>query len=634
MLRISDLTLSRPSRVLLEGTSLTVWPGQHVGMVGANGSGKSSLFAAIRGELAPERGEIAMPPRWVIAHVAQEIATTDKAVIEHVLEGDQELRAIERELAAAEETHAADGLRLAELHQRFEEIGGHSARARAAALLHGLGFASRDHARTLAEFSGGWRVRAHLAQALMTRSDLLLLDEPTNHLDLDAVLWLESWLTAYRGALLLITHDRDFLDSTVQGIVQLENRTLTFYAGNYSTFEVQRAGRLAQQQAAYSKQQKRIAHARAFIDRFRAKATKARQAQSRLKTLERMELITAAHTDTPFEFEFAEPLAQPRQLVRLEHAAIGYGAAPLLSAVEFGVLAGQRIGLLGANGAGKSTLLKALAGELPVQEGERYTGQGLAVGYFAQHQVEQLRLDESALWHMQRLDAKAREQDLRNYLGGFDFRGERASLPVRHFSGGEKARLALALIVRQRPNLLLLDEPTNHLDIEMREALTEALQDYVGALVVVAHDRHLLRANTDELWLVADGRVAPFDSDLDAYRERVLSAAKADASALDTIRVDRKTQKRAEAQARASRAQARKPWLAKITQLEREMDAIAQEKIELEAWLAASDAYAECNRATLREKLKRQGEMQATLGALEEDWLWAQARLEEVDEIR
>jgi ATP-binding cassette, subfamily F, member 3 len=630
MLRISDLTLSRAGRVLLAGASLAVSPGEHAGVVGANGSGKSTLFAAIRGELAVDRGEIAFPPRWVIAHVAQETPSTSSSLLDHTLDGDTELREIEAELARLENEHAVDGLRLAELHQRFEEIGGHGARARASALLHGLGFASADHARAVSQFSGGWRMRANLAQALMTRSDLLLLDEPTNHLDLDAVLWLEDWLANYRGALLLITHDRDFLDAVVQAIVHVDNRTLQRYAGNYSAFEIQRAERLAQQQSAYASQQRRIAHAQSFIDRFRAKATKARQAQSRLKTLERMERIAAAHVDSPFTFEFAEPRAQPRQLVKLEHAAIGYGNPPLLAKVEFGVLAGQRIGLLGANGAGKSTLLKAIVGDLPLLAGERHTGQGLAIGYFAQHQVEHLRLDESALWHVQRLDANAREQDLRNYLGGFDFRGEQATVPVRNFSGGEKARLALALIVRQRPNLLLLDEPTNHLDIDMREALTEALQDYTGALIVVAHDRHLLRATTDELWLVAGGRVAPFDGDLDDYRALVVARARGSGEdTTETPRIDRRAQKRLEAEARAGRAQARKPWLAKIAQLERHIDTLTREKAELDAWLADTQAYSEANKGALVEKVKRQGEIQAALAGAEDSWLWAQARLEE-----
>jgi ATP-binding cassette subfamily F protein 3 len=629
MLRLSNLTLSRAARTLLEDVTLAVSPGQHFGVVGANGSGKSSLFAAILGELSPERGDVLLPPGWIVAHVAQEISRTERSVLDHVLDGDAELRSVEADLAELEAGTESDGILLAELHERFEAIGGHSAPARAAALLHGLGFGTADYARPLREFSGGWRVRANLAQALMTRSDLLLLDEPTNHLDLDAVLWLEDWLAAYRGALLLITHDRDFLDRTVSAIVHLDDGRVAVYAGDYSAFEIQRAERLAHQQAAYAKQQRRVAHARSFIDRFRAKATKARQVQSRLKALERMELIAAAHSDSPFEFEFPEPVAQPRQLVRLERASLGYAKSILLPEVEFGILAGQRIGLLGANGAGKSTLLKALAGELPLQSGTRYPGQGLSIGYFAQHQVEQLRLSESALWHLQKLEPASREQDLRNFLGGFDFRGDHVLRPVGEFSGGEKARLALALIVRQRPNLLLLDEPTNHLDIEMREALTEALQDYSGALVVVAHDRHLLRSTADELWLVAKGRVEPFTGDLDDYRKLVLAGEETAAS--ETQRVDRKAEKRAEAEARAARFSARKPWLEKIARIEKELEALQREQAELDAWLASSDAYAEENRPALAAKVKRQGELGSALAALEDDWLWAQARLDEID---
>ncbi len=408
----------------------------------------------------------------------------------------------------------------------------------------------------MASFSGGWRMRLNLAQALMCRSDLLLLDEPTNHLDLDAVLWLEDWLARYPGTLLLIAHDRDFLDAVVTEIAHLESNKLRLYTGNYTQFERERALVLASQHSAYVKQQKQIAHLRSYIDRFRAKATKARQAQSRIKALERMELIAAAHVDSPFSFEFPATTIRARQLLKLDHVTLGYGGKAILTGVDWAILAGARIGLLGPNGAGKSTLLRAIAGELEPASGERLAAQGLSIGYFAQHQVEQLRLDQSALWHLQQIEPGTREQAFRDFLGGFDFRGDRVSAPVREFSGGEKARLTLALLVRQRPNLLLLDEPTNHLDIDMREALTEALQDYTGALIVVAHDRHLLRATADELWLVADGALAQFDGDLDDYRQWVLAgrgresaATVADAA---TASPDRKTQKRAEARDEAA----------------------------------------------------------------------------------
>src|SRR5690349_17500341 len=531
MLRISRLALSRGTRRLLIDAELTVHAGQKVGVVGANGCGKSSLFAAIRGELLPDAGEIELPARWTLAHVAQETPSTPMPAIEYVLDGDRELREVERALAAAEAPDAGDrGHDLALLHQRFDAIGGYGARARAATLLAGLGFRDVQQSQPVDRFSGGWRMRLNLAQALMCRSDLLLLDEPTNHLDLDAVLWLEDWLRRYEGTLLLITHDRDFLDGVVDTIVHVDNEKLVAYGGNYAQFERERAAKLALTQSAYAKQQRQVAHLRSYIDRFRAKATKARQAQSRIKALERMELIAPAHVDSPFGFAFVPVDTGARQLVRLEHATLGYpGATPILTGVDWSLLSGARVGLLGANGAGKSTLLKALAGMLPPLAGERSVAQQLRLGYFAQHQVEQLRADETPLWHLARLEPQTREQEFRDFLGGFDFRGDMAMSPVARLSGGEKARLTLALIVRERPNLLLLDEPTNHLDIEMREALTEALQDYEGALIVVAHDRHLLRATVDELWLVADGKVRPFDGDLDDYRAWVLDRARRNA---------------------------------------------------------------------------------------------------------
>jgi ATP-binding cassette subfamily F protein 3 len=643
MLRISNLSLSRGVKLLLDNVSLTVHPSHRVGLIGANGSGKSSLFALLRGELSQDQGELSTPPGWVIAHVAQETAPVAGSAIDYVLDGDRELRSVERALAAAQADEAADthtsGEHLAELHHRFEIIDGYSARARASALLSGLGFAPGQHNNPVATFSGGWRMRLNLAQALMCRSDLLLLDEPTNHLDLDAVLWLEDWLARYPGTLLLITHDRDFLDGVAGMIVHVDTQKLRVYSGNYSQFERERARVLALQQSAHAKQQRQIAHLQAFVDRFRAKATKAKQAQSRIKAIEKMELIAAAHVDSPFEFAFAKATATARQLIRLDHASLGYGDAdeysPVLDDIDWGVLSGARIGLLGPNGAGKSTLLKAIAGTLVPRSGERLAAQNLRIGYFAQHQVEALRADESPLAHLQRLEPAAREQDLRDFLGGFDFRGDMATAPVDQLSGGEKARLTLALIVRARPDLLLLDEPTNHLDIDMREALTEALQDYDGALIVVAHDRHLLRATTDELWLVAEGRVAPFDGDLDDYRDWVLAQRRGRRDERDDLddapTAGRKTQKRVEANLRQRRFDVRKPLLAKQAALEREMELLAAEKKTLDDWLAGPTAYAEDAREQLKATLAREGEARWRLARLEAEWLDVAEALERID---
>ena len=625
MLRIAQLTLSRGARRLFEGADLAVHDRHKVGIVGANGSGKSSLFAAIRGELVADAGAIELPPGWTLAHVAQETPATPMPAIEYVLDGDRELRSLERALADA---GALDGAHLAEIHHRFEAIGGYGARARAATLLAGLGFSEARQSQPVERFSGGWRMRINLAQALMCRSDLLLLDEPTNHLDLDAVLWLEDWLRRYEGTLLLITHDRDFLDGVADTIVHVDAGRLTSYTGNYAQFERERAAKLALQQSAYVKQQRQIEHLRSYIDRFRAKATKARQAQSRIKALERMEIIAAAHVDSPFSFTFAPVDATARQLVHLDNVTLGYAnAPPVLRNVDWGVLCGARIGLLGANGAGKSTLLKALAGTLPTLAGERSASQQLRLGYFAQHQVEQLRADQSPLWHLARLEPRTREQEMRDYLGGFDFRGDMASAQVARFSGGEKARLTLALIVRERPNLLLLDEPTNHLDIEMREALTEALQDYAGALIVVAHDRHLLRATVDELWLAADGAVTPFDGDLDDYRAWVLDrarrAARRDDAPADADKpsAERRAQKRDEAQARQKRADARKPLLARQAAVDQDLARLGAEKAALDVWLASSEAYIDDAKPQLIAALSRAGELTWTLARLESEWL-------------
>jgi len=631
MLRIGGVTLRRGVRVLLEDASMNVHPGQKVGLVGANGSGKSSLLALVRGELHADAGDVSMPPRWVLAHVAQETPALERPALEFAIDGDAELRALEASIAGAEAAHAP-GETLAELHARYGEIGGYQARARAQAMLAGLGFGEAEQARPVATFSGGWRMRLNLARALMCRSDLLLLDEPTNHLDLDAVLWLEDWLKAFPGAVVLVTHDREFLDAVAGAIVHVDARRLDAYAGNYSAFEVQRAARLAQHQAAFEKQRRTVAHLEAFITRFRAKATKARQAQSRIKALEKLERIAAAHVDTPFTFRFRAPTEEPRQLFRLEAATLGHGGTAVLEDVEWSVLPGDAIGLLGPNGAGKSTLLKSIAGELPLLSGRLHRAQHLRIGYFAQHQVDQLRAGESALQHLARLAPDEREQVLRDFLGGFDFRGDQVMQPAASLSGGEKARLALALIVWQRPNLLLLDEPTNHLDIDMREALAEALVDFEGALVVVAHDRHLLSAATDQWLLVADGRVAPFDGGLDDYREwaRQYHARGARGGGpSDPIAPTRREERRADALRRQQEARTRKPFEEKLAAIDAELEVLGREASETEAWLAGAEAYESAQRERLQEALKRRAELAARIARLEDDWLWAHARMDE-----
>ncbi|MCM2326311.1 MAG: ATP-binding cassette domain-containing protein [Lysobacter sp.] len=635
MLKLSGITLARGARVLLKDASLTVFPGHRVGLVGPNGAGKSSLFALILGELHQDAGEMELPARWVLSHVAQELRDTDRAALDFVMDGDAELREVEASIREAEQAHE-EGERAAMLHARYDEIGGYAAKSRAQALMSGLGFSSEAEASPVASFSGGWRMRLNLARALMCRSDLLLLDEPTNHLDLDAVMWLEDWLKAYPGALLLITHDREFLDSVVGAIVHVDAQKLTTYAGNYSAFERQRAERLAQQQSAYETQQRTMAHLQAFIDRFRAKATKARQAQSRIKALEKLEVIAAAHVDSPFTFAFREPPVKPRLLFRVAEASVGYGGKAVVSDIEWSVYFGEAIGLLGPNGAGKSTLLKTIVGDLPPVSGTIIRSPDLRIGYFAQHQVEKLRLEESAMWHLARIAPGVREQELRGFLGGFDFRGDQVFQRVADFSGGEKARLALALIVWERPNLLVLDEPTNHLDIEMRESLAQALQDFEGTLIVVAHDRHLLEATTDQWWLVADGKVAAFDGNLDDYREwsrqyRV-RGAKPEATGTGA---GRKAQKRSQAASRQKLADAKKPFEKQIQAIERELAKLQPEKEALDAWLGSTEAYDEAMREELADRSRRHGELAARIAKLEEDWLWASAAMEaEVNRVR
>ena len=622
MLTLTDLDLRRGPDLLLGDVTLTIHRGQRVGITGANGTGKSSLLALIRGELAPDKGEFSLPDDLVIAHVAQETPAVERPAIEYVMDGDAELRDIERRLAEAE--GQGDGVRQGELHGRLESIGGYAARARAAKLMHGLGFTPGQDEQSVSAFSGGWRMRLNLARALMCRSDLLLLDEPTNHLDLDAVLWLQTYLKDYPGTLLLISHDRDFLDEVVNAVAHIENRTLTLYSGNYSDFEEQRAAHLAQQQAAHERQQREIEHIRQFVDRFRAKATKARQAQSRLKTLERMERIAPAHVDSPFHFAFANPAKTPTPLLRLGQANLGYGRNPILSGVNLQLSPGDRIGLLGPNGAGKSTLVKSLAGDLPVAGGERLPAQYLEVGYFAQHQLEQLDPGASPLVHLRRLDPKAPEQGLRDFLGGFGFPGDMALRETAPFSGGEKARLALALVVYCRPNLLLLDEPTNHLDLDMRLALTVALQDFPGAVLLVSHDRHLLRSVADRFLLVHDGRVRDFDGDLEDYARWLRDGPGERAPGGTANTASRKDARREAAQ----RRQELQPLRRSLKDLEKRLNSLEQRRATLEERLADRTLYDETRKQDLQDLLHQQREVAADLESTEARWLELGERLE------
>ncbi len=631
MLKLTDLSLRRGPRLLLESVNLQIHSGQKAGITGANGSGKSSLFSLVLGELAPDAGDLAFPADWVVAHVAQETPTDRRAAIEYVLDGDAELRQVEQQIAAAEAGEG--GERLANLHARLEAIDGYTARSRAGRLLHGLGFSVDDEARPVDEFSGGWRMRLNLARALACRSSLLLLDEPTNHLDLDAVIWLEGWLRAYPGTLLLISHDRDFLDAVVDRIVHLEQQTATLYTGNYSAFERVRAQRLAHRQAQYEKQQREVAHMQAFIDRFRAKASKARQAQSRIKALERMQMILPAHVDSPFQFRLLQPAKTPNPLLRLDAVAAGYGDRTVLSGLRLDLAPGDRIGLLGPNGAGKSTLIKLLAGLLPAQQGEYAAASDLVVGYFAQHQVDQLDPARSPLEHLAAIDRDARELTLRTWLGGFGFSGDTVFQPTAPFSGGEKSRLALALLVYRRPNLLLLDEPTNHLDIEMRQALANALQEFAGAMVIVSHDRHLLRVTTDRLLLVNAGGMAEFEGSLDDYPAWLAGRQRAEPPPPQNGGEARSVAERgASARARRRRdAELRallRPLNRRIEKAEQALAKLQGERQALEERLADTALYDARNRDELQAVLEQQADNRWALAREEANWLEACEELE------
>ncbi len=627
MLNFSNLSLRRGKRLLFTGATFSLFRGEKVGVTGENGSGKSSLLALVRGELTPEVGSFDMPAQLSVAHVSQELAASEREAIEFVLDGDAELRAIERALSDAEQ--ADDGVRLGELHGRYAGIGGYDAASRAAQLMHGLGFVSDDERRPVSAFSGGWRVRLNVAQALMCRSDLLLLDEPTNHLDLDAIVWLEGWLTAYPGTLLMISHDREFLDRVVDRIVNIEHGQVHAYRGNYSSFEEQRATELSQQAALYARQQREIRHMESFVERFRAKASKARQAQSRLKALERMQRIAPAHVDSAFEFSFARPDKLPRPLLALEQQAAGYDGRPVIEGLSLTIGPGDRLALLGRNGAGKSTVMKLLAGVLVALSGTRTEARDLRIGYFAQHQLEQLRVADSPLQHLSALSEAAGrrspEADLRDFLAGFGFRGDRVFEPVAPFSGGEKARLVLALLAYQRPNLLLLDEPTNHLDLEMRQALAVALQEYEGAVVLVSHDRHLLRVVADELLLVHQRHVTPFDGDLEDYARWLATGGGPAAAPGDATTPDaRKQRKRAQAEQRAALG----PMKAALAEQERELERLLARRSEIERELALPPAQSATDRKRLAELMQQQAQLSKRIQGVESAWIEAAARLE------
>ncbi|BBP73605.1 ABC transporter ATP-binding protein [Pseudomonas sp. Seg1] len=626
MIRLQNLTLQRGPQRLLEDAELTLHAGHKAGLIGANGAGKSSLFALIRGELHPDSGDCYLPADWRIAHMRQEIETLERLAVDYVLDGDLRLREVQRDLAAAEAAH--DGAAQARLHAELDSADGYTADARARKLLAGLGFTNEQMDRQVGDFSGGWRMRLNLAQALMCPSDLLLLDEPTNHLDLDAIIWLEEWLKSYPGTLLLISHDRDFLDEVVDHVAHVDQRKITLYRGGYTAFERARAERLAQQQQAYEKQQAQRAHMESYIARFKAQATKARQAQSRIKALERMEELSAAHVDSPFDFVFRESTKISSPLIDLSDARLGYGDKTILEKVKLQLTPGARIGLLGPNGAGKSTLIKNLAGELSPIAGRLTRGENTVVGYFAQHQLDSLDAKASPLLHLQRLAPTEREQTLRDFLGGFDFRGARIDEPVLNFSGGEKARLALALIAWERPNLLLLDEPTNHLDLEMRLALTMALQEFSGAVLVVSHDRHLLKSTTDNFYLVADGKVEEFDGDLEDYARWLVEYRQRNAPVSNTPVNPDKTDKKAQRQAAAALRQQLAPHKREADKLEAELGKLHEKLAKVDASLGDSDIYEPARKNELRDLLAEQAKLKVREGELEEAWMQALETLE------
>ena len=632
MITLNAVSLLRSGKVLLENASAIIHSGQHVGLVGANGCGKSSLLAMLTGHLHPDKGDLSFDVGRGLAHMAQEIHALDQNAVEYVLDGDEQLRLIEKKIAEAESGEKHE--RLAELHEQLLQADGYTARSRAEQMLHGLGFNHQELSKNVRDFSGGWRMRLNLARTLMCPSDIMLLDEPTNHLDLDAIVWLESYLKRYAGTLVIISHDRDFLDAVTNNTLHIEHQTLNHYRGNYSAFERMRAERLQQQQAAFEKQQKQRAHMESYIERFRAKATKAKQAQSRLKALARLEEIAPAHVDSPFSFRFPEADKMSSPLLTLENAELGYSDKTLLK-LKLSILPGSRIGLLGANGAGKSTLIRSLAGEVPLISGKVHEGEHLRIGYFAQHQLESLDSNASPILHLQRLSPNAREQELRNFLGGFGFHGDKATDVIEGFSGGEKARLALAIIGWQKPNLLLLDEPTNHLDLEMRLALTIALQSFEGAMILVSHDRNLIKSTTDELFLVHDGCMEEYKGDLDDYshwliqqRQQERSEGKEEKEPSSNSAQQKKEQKRLEAERRKQL----RPLKQKVEKLEKQQEKHQAQLSDVENELADPEIYTDSAKDKLKKRLEQQTELKKQLNDIEEQWVMALEELEAMEE--
>jgi len=639
VIRANHLTLRRGVKVLLDGADFVVHPGDRVGLVGKNGAGKTSLFALLQGQLDADAGTLAMPPGWRIATVEQEFADTRQAAREFVMDGDTQLRALQAQQAALNAAASMDdavGQRMAHVQAALTEAQAWSAPSRAEQLLAGLGFAPDQWDRPVHTFSGGWRMRIALARALMAPSDLLLLDEPTNHLDLDAMLWLERWLSAYPGTVLLISHDTEFLDGVATSILHIEHGKLHSYRGDYSAFLTQRAEQLRQTQLAWERQQRETARLQGFIDRFRYKATKARQAQSRMKALARMHMLAPLQAESNIDIRLPSPANMPDPLLTLDAVSTGYAAddaraISILQNVTCMIRGGSRIGILGVNGAGKSTLIKTLAGELPPLTGSRQAARGLEVGYFAQHQLDVLDLDATPLQHLAHMAPRTREQELRNYLGGFGFGGDAVTGKVAPMSGGEKARLALALIVWRKPNLLLLDEPSNHLDVQTRAALQTALAEFGGSVLLVSHDRHLLRTTVDDFWIVADGRVTPFDGDLDDYRQWLAQRNAAQRQPTTETPQDRKAQRRAQAQARQQLSARRKPVEQALAQVETRMETLRARLDTLDAQIADPDLYADARRAERQSILEERGQAQKTLSELEDQWLEAQENLETLE---